>query len=257
MTDFLALNRAVFESSVSLAEQSLLLALIDHLPDCRPSTTRLMARSKLSRSTLFRALASLEAMGVVSCKAQPGKPSMYSIDVSKLPTRVTVTPLPVSEGDGYPCQADTPPVSHRHPTRVTVTPKGTKEGTKEGTPLPPAPTHAPIGPVELTGLREAGVRPRPRVDYMTPLTPENWSPGEHGLAYARELGLTDTELEERIVWTRNVSTQFRRGRTVDWWDIRFFEAVEKRAKWKLDDLAKAQQRESVNLRDRVVEYRDL
>lgn len=109
------------------------------------------------------------------------------------------------------------------------------------------------GAVDTNRDREPGVRPKPRVDYLAQLTAEQWAPGETGLAYARELGLTDTEVEERIVWTRNAQAQFRRGRTVDWWDVRFFDAVEKKSKWKTDDAAKAQSAP----RDRVVEYRDL
>lgn len=144
MTDFLALNRAVFQSGLTLNEQSVLLALIDHLPNCAPSATRLEQWAKLSRSAVFRALASLEGRGVVRTTKQPGRPNMYTIDHTKLPTSVSQTPVPVSPrhqsqddtsvcGTRGWCLPDTGVVSVGHGGSVSQTPKGTKEGSNEGT----------------------------------------------------------------------------------------------------------------------------
>ena len=144
MTDFLAMNRAVFESALGLNEQSVLLGLIDHLPNCSPSATRLEQWSKLSRSAVFRALAVLEELGVVKTTKVKGRSNTYTIDVAKLPTSVSQTPVPVSTRHQsrndtsvpqtlHQCLPDTTLVSPRHGGSVSQTPEGTKEGTNKGT----------------------------------------------------------------------------------------------------------------------------
>ena len=79
--------RAVFESGLALAQQSVLLVMIDHLPDCRPSAARIAARAKVSEREVFRVFKELEAVGVVEVLRSPGRPSSYRIDLEKLPSQ--------------------------------------------------------------------------------------------------------------------------------------------------------------------------
>lgn len=135
MTDFLALNRAVFQSSLPTSERMVLLALIDHLPNCEPSVSRLTSWTGLCDRAIRLCIKSLVARGVVEVNMVNGKRSTYILHLCNLGNENRGTSYRGNENRGTTCR--TP----RHQLPGTPAPdadEGTKKGTKEGTPLPPA-----------------------------------------------------------------------------------------------------------------------
>jgi hypothetical protein len=66
------------------------------------------------------------------------------------------------------------------------------------------------------------------MDCTVMLRPHEWSPSEHGLAYAREKGLSAQAIDTTLAELRNKWGS--RAYAVDWWDAKWVTFVETRAK---------------------------
>lgn len=94
---------------------------------------------------------------------------------------------------------------------------------------PQAQPTRPDNPIPTRPARAHGVAPEPRKDITTTLRPSEWSPSPEGVAYAQELGLTESAIETTITELRN--WKGTRAFTVDWWDAKWVTFVENRAQW--------------------------
>lgn len=148
--------RAVFKSTLPLHERIVLLALIDHLPNCMPSVSRLEQWTQLSRRAVFRALSALEGLGLIEVRKSSGAQNSYRLDLTKLPGMTGATQALVP--DSHRCPADTELVPLRHPTSVPQTPKATEGSNRKK--LPPKP---PKG--DMMSKTETDARIQPVVEF--------------------------------------------------------------------------------------------
>lgn len=182
--NFLEAFRAVFESRLALAQQSVLIVLIDHMPDCRPSVPRIAARAKVSEREVFRVIAELEAMGVVEILRSPGRPSSYRISVDKLRSQTNTPDAGSPLTQGHPCPTVSQPLTEGQGTPDVRSPKGTKEGSNEElVSAAPAPS-TDERPKPPKAARPRGWR----------VVPKDWQPNAAHRAKAEALGV-DLELE--------------------------------------------------------------
>jgi hypothetical protein len=105
----------VWDLALPAFEKLVLLALADCANDeglAWPSIATLKRKSGAGERTIYRAIVSLETLGVLSIERIIGKGNKYTI------TPATVAPLP----DRHPCRKGTPPLPERQRTPATVAP---------------------------------------------------------------------------------------------------------------------------------------
>lgn len=109
----------VWDLAVPAFEKLVLLALADCANDeglAWPSIATLKRKSGAGERTIYRAIAHLEALGVLTIERIIGKGNRYLI------TPARAAPLP----DRHPCQSGTRPLPDRQQTPATVAPKPSK-----------------------------------------------------------------------------------------------------------------------------------
>lgn len=158
--------RQVFESALPLNERIVMLALIDHLPNCMPSVSRLEQWTQLSRRAVFRALSALEALGLIDVRKSSGAQNSYRIDLTRLPGVTGATQALVP--DSHRCLPDTELVPHRHPTSAPQAPKATEGSNRRK--LPPKP---PKG--DTTSKKETDARIHPVVEFYASMFEREFS----------------------------------------------------------------------------------
>lgn len=120
--DYRAARDAVFGSALPGPLRLLVLALIEFMPNCKPSIATLSARCGVERKTAMRALARLERMGVISVERAMGQCSRY--DMQPVPSWRTGTKrVLVPEEDGTGTKDDLGPVPNRDGTGTKPVPK--------------------------------------------------------------------------------------------------------------------------------------
>lgn len=109
----------VWDLALPSFEKLVLLALADCANDeglAWPSIATLKRKSGAGERTIYRAIASMESLGVLTIERVIGKGNRYTI------TPASVAPLPVR----HPCRRDTPPLPERQRTPATQAPKPSK-----------------------------------------------------------------------------------------------------------------------------------
>jgi len=211
--DLLRAQRSVWKSSLSADCKLVALALLDHWSastETYPGIDRLCGWASLSRSTVIRCIAELERVGAIVVKRETGHSNRYALGQLSL--------LPVSAG--HPCQPDTGlretpvPVPGGHPTRVSLTPKGTQQGTQQGTHTDARDSGSPM----------KGAQKRKRQRQPETAMPVDWQPTEAHRKYAAKHGLQfQFELDSFRGWAE--------GRTAVSWNGTFTTRLANQAKW--------------------------
>ncbi len=131
-------QRAVFDSDLTSPERLVLLAVLDHWSRKSkvpfPGVAALATKTALGRSTVMRAVRTLEAKGAISVERRHGVSNHYSLaerfnpgepvsprDQSHSETSSTVTPPPVSPRDHHQSHGDT---LSNQPSNPVKKPKG-------------------------------------------------------------------------------------------------------------------------------------
>ena len=211
--DYRQWRERILGSELPLQPKMLALVLNEHMPSAFPGVELMARRCSMSRSSVLRAIATLEEAGWLVVKRRNGSGSHYRLvgTVDQCHTETGVRGEPVSEGHRtsvtqtpHQCQADTAPVSHRHP----------KQDLKQ----------------DLKQEREAEAHPREvePVQRMSRFVPEDWEPKakHHG-----ELAAVGLNLAETVHAFKN--TEFNRYYSD--WDRRFSKFIpEQRAKVEIE-----------------------
>jgi hypothetical protein len=167
-------TRAVFVSDASAQEKLVALALLNHWSRSTqtfPGVERLVKWTSLSRRTVQRAIQELERRGAIVVDRKMGLANRY--DLSPLTQMTSATQAPVS--DGHRCHGDTPGVSERHPTGVSLTPHPCQPDTRSD-PLSD-PTRDPVKGSKPRRSAPASKVTRPRG--LKKAKPEPRWPGAH------------------------------------------------------------------------------
>jgi hypothetical protein len=109
----------VWEVALPAFDKLVLLALADCANDeglAWPSIATLKRKTGASERTIYRAIAGMESLGVLTMERVIGKGNRYHI------TPAAVAPLP----DRHPCQRGSTPLPDRQKTPATVAPKPSK-----------------------------------------------------------------------------------------------------------------------------------
>lgn len=126
--DFRAAREAIYDSDLSIYAKAVLVQLVEHMPNCRPSVARIAKRGSMSTDQAMDEIKFLEALGVIVVKRRPGVRSEYGlvdgwqavlpVDTShqSLPaTRGQEPPPPLDTSQGTPGHQPPPPVAPSHP----------------------------------------------------------------------------------------------------------------------------------------------
>lgn len=106
----------VWDLALPAFDKLVLLALADCANDeglAWPSIATLKRKSGAGERTVYRAIAAMESLGILTIERIVGKGNRYTI------TPAAMAPLPVR----HPCRKGTPPLPHRQKTPATVAPK--------------------------------------------------------------------------------------------------------------------------------------
>ena len=166
----------------------------------------------------------IETFGSRSTERVPEPPlERRSEAVRPNDSRTSRTPIPIpiplelrSKDDNYDPKDLTGSARDGEVTMVGGDSLDGSPPTRRDNPIPDRPARAP------------GVPPEPRKDVFRAFGPHEWSPGDPGVAYARELGLSDLDIDNAITDLRNWKGS--RAFTVDWWDLKWNIFVENRSK---------------------------
>jgi hypothetical protein len=141
--DLLGAKRAVFMSALPTDQKVTALALLDHWSRSTatfPGVERLAWWTSCSRRTVIRCLQALEDAGHIGIVRESGRANRYDL--------LPLMSVPVSEG--HQCQPDTgdtrAPVSTRHPTSASLTPRPVPPGHGTSASLTPEVTQEVIQP---------------------------------------------------------------------------------------------------------------
>lgn len=77
--DFRGARGAVYDSGLSCATKAVLVQIIEHQPQCRPSVPRLAGLTSLSERQVTREIARLEQSGIIAVIRRPGRPCVYRL----------------------------------------------------------------------------------------------------------------------------------------------------------------------------------
>lgn len=75
--DYSALRKSIFSSKLSVSARCVAFVLIEHLPNCRPSITRIASMSGQSKRSVLRDIAELEVSGFITVTREDGTRSTY------------------------------------------------------------------------------------------------------------------------------------------------------------------------------------
>lgn len=154
--DYRAARESIFGSSLPGPLRLLALALVEFMPNARPSVPTLAGQCGVERKTVLRALARLERMGVLAIERSPGQRSRYVLQ--PVPSWRTGTP-----------EGPVPLVGTGTESSPVPTEPGT--GTKSG--MGPVPTEARTSPIaggpeaEEADQKAGGKRARGAFDAVT------------------------------------------------------------------------------------------
>jgi hypothetical protein len=107
--DFIAARESIFEAPIPGPLKLVALVLVEHMPNCHPSVTKIASMCGVERKTAIRALARLERMGVISIERRNGALNAYAFRPVPL-WRTGPPDVPVPETDGTGTNEGTGPV---------------------------------------------------------------------------------------------------------------------------------------------------
>lgn len=122
--DYRSWREAILASSLPLRAKMLAVVLNEHMPNAFPGIQLLQSRCSMSRSSVLRAIATLEEAGWLVVKRRNGSGSHYrlvgTVDQYHTDTGFSGTPVSAGHHTGFTqtpdqCQPDTAPVSAGHP----------------------------------------------------------------------------------------------------------------------------------------------
>lgn len=122
--DYRSWREAILASSLPLRAKMLAVVLNEHMPNAFPGIQLLQSRCSMSRSSVLRAIATLEEAGWLVVKRRNGSGSHYrligTVDQCHTDTGISGTPVSAGHHTGFTqtpdqCQPDTAPVSAGHP----------------------------------------------------------------------------------------------------------------------------------------------
>lgn len=97
--DYRGARERVFAAQLPPTLKVVMLSLVEHMPNCRPSIPRLAAMCCVERKTVMRALSKLEHMGIIEVSRSSGERSLYSFGpVPTTGTGTELTPVPTKNG---------------------------------------------------------------------------------------------------------------------------------------------------------------
>lgn len=193
--DFIGAREDVFSSVLPVRLKLLLLALIEHMPNCRPGVDGLAERCTMNRKTIMRALARLEAMGVISIERTSGRLNRYVLQpVHSWGTGAKEGPVPDEHGTG-PNRVLGPV-----PTRPQTSPTAVGHEAEEADP------ESSLKPTPARDVARASMRPVP---FEAPVLsaahlqfPKGWHWSEATEGAAAIEGVTAAALQEHVdYWT--------------------------------------------------------
>lgn len=171
----------VFCSGLPPSERLVLLALVDHMPNCEPSLARLVQWTGLSEKTIRLCLKSLAQKGLLTAHGSNGRRSTYVLYLANLGNDDRGNSYRGSDGRG---SDDRTPRYSLPGTPVMSTAKGSKEGSKEGS-----------GALSLNSNSSKGETPKapkaakPRRGTLSHFAPDDFGPLDGHRAKATELGV--------------------------------------------------------------------
>lgn len=102
--DYRAARERVFAYRLAPTLKVLMLALIEHMPTCRPSVLRLAEMCCVERKTVLRGLAQLEREGFIEVEREAGVRSTYRlVPIPPEGTGTKLGPVPTKDGTGPIC----------------------------------------------------------------------------------------------------------------------------------------------------------
>ena len=173
--DFRGARDLVYDSALSANSKSVLIQVIEHMPNARPSVARIAARTSLCERQVRRELLKLQRLGILLVEKRDGTRSVYHL-IDGWNTELPLT-------NSHPCQSVTPDTESPHPG-LSVTPPRTNS------PLTPdceSPEAGKKQKVKQEG-KQRGTRVRATPPKRAPsavfFLPEDWEPTAEQLAYA-------------------------------------------------------------------------
>jgi hypothetical protein len=148
--DFIAARGSIFEAPIPGPLKLVALVLVEHMPNCHPSVSKIASMCGVERKTAIRALARLERLGVISVERRNGALNAYAFrPVPLWRTGTSEVPVPESNGTGtnegtgpVPTEPETSP-SEVHKAVISTKEAGERRGRARGLELADAST---IGP---------------------------------------------------------------------------------------------------------------
>lgn len=131
MYDYRAARESIFASDLPGSLKLVALALVEHMPNCRPSVTTLAAKCGVERKTALRSLARLERLNVIAIERQSGARSAYTLQPVPL-WRTGTNAVPVPEKDWTSTNEATGPVPQWDGTGTSVGPKAGSQAVESG-----------------------------------------------------------------------------------------------------------------------------
>jgi hypothetical protein len=99
--DFIAARWAIFDAPIPGPLKLVALVLVEHMPNCHPSVSKIASMCGTERKTAIRALARLERMGVISVERRNGALNQYAFrPVPFWRTGPSGVPVPEEDGTG-------------------------------------------------------------------------------------------------------------------------------------------------------------
>jgi hypothetical protein len=120
--DFIAARGSIFEAPIPGPLKLVALVLVEHMPNCHPSVSKIASMCGVERKTAIRALARLERLGVISVERRNGALNAYAFRPVPL-WRTGPSDVPVPDGAGTGTNGGTGPVPTEPATGPSEVPK--------------------------------------------------------------------------------------------------------------------------------------
>jgi hypothetical protein len=229
-TDFRAVREAIWGSSLPPVARFVALRMVEHLPNVAPSVASLAEHTGYDRTSVIRALKTLEESGCIVVARSFGKRSGYSL-TGQWPSRANRSRRATGRGEQPVAESDNTSRGERLPPVAESDTKQTSKADKEaGTPSTVAGhgSKLPFDVPEPAEVTKPGTRRRSRrqtpAHHQVPL-PTDWTPTEAHRKYAAEHGLDlECEADGLRGWAE--------GRTALSWNGTFSTRLANAAKWK-------------------------
>lgn len=199
--DYRGARDALFKSPIPGPLKLLALALVEFMPECRPSVQTLASRCGVERKTILRALARLERMAVITIERAPGLRSRYAFrpvptwrtgpaesPVPSVRTGPAMAPVPPTDGTGT--NGAPGPVPTRPPTSPKKGPKAVSEADPESRRADPerARPRAVAGALDAVARTVTMPGPEPTESYLASCTMAGVKPAQARSTWSHYFG---------------------------------------------------------------------